>query len=221
MATKKLDTLVIGKGNLQSNATSTEIFASSYPLAQWNSGVSYGVDACAESSGVIYRSLTSGNIGNTPASSPSSWEVLIQVAQDGMIAVIVAGIISDIQIRVNGLWQGVLGQPQQITLANNVSGNLAFQLPYAALHSATIEYTITRGSNYQKGTLRYVANGTIGETGALLQNYDVAEIVSTAPVSITWDADIDPTGNFVELRYSSDNQPTLPITMSYTITGWN
>lgn len=219
MSTKKLDSLIIGKGSALSNGTSTEFFVSTVPLATWNSGTTYGVDACAEYAGSIYRSLVGSNTGNTPSSNPSDWEILIETAQDGMVAVIVAGANSGLDVRGGGEWGSLSNQPLSTTLGNNQSAALAFRIPYASQHSATIEYTITRGTNYQKGTLRYAANGNIGESGVQLSAYDIVDI-GPGNVNVLFDADIDGTGNYVEIRYNSDNSgPTG--TMTYTIVGWN
>lgn len=59
----------------------------SYPIGidrgTWNSGVLYYIGEKVTYAGSLYRSLTDENVGNTPTSSPTYWEIYVQKGADG------------------------------------------------------------------------------------------------------------------------------------------
>jgi hypothetical protein len=55
------------------NATYAQ-WAAPASAPNWNSGITYPAGAFVSSDAVIYKSLTAGNIGNSPVNSPSDWQ---------------------------------------------------------------------------------------------------------------------------------------------------
>jgi hypothetical protein len=62
------------------------------PLGSFTASTSYAVnDVVSFTDGNSYLSRASGNLANTPSSSPSSWQVLAQKGNTGAVASITAG----------------------------------------------------------------------------------------------------------------------------------
>jgi len=162
--------------------------------------------------GNIASNTTSASF-TASASTPSP-----MTGQDGDVHVKVAGINSDIYIRVNSQWISLLGAPLSTTLTNNSSGT-AISFPAAAFRFMTIEYSIVRGSNMRSGTLKVLNDGTIGPTGANMSDYAVTDL-GAGDVGVSFGAQVDGGGSNVELTYVSDNQPGPSIDMKYTLKGW-
>lgn len=65
MAKQKIDGLLIGRGNLTSNARSTFAFSSSLAVGAWNNTLSYPIEAVVEYSNYYYRSIVNfGSFSN-------------------------------------------------------------------------------------------------------------------------------------------------------------
>ena len=61
------------------------------PAGDFTASTSYSTNDVAFTDGNSYLSRTSGNLANTPSSSPSSWQVLSQKGNTGAVASITAG----------------------------------------------------------------------------------------------------------------------------------
>ncbi|MGH7241143.1 MAG: hypothetical protein ACREGB_02485, partial [Candidatus Saccharimonadales bacterium] len=118
MAQQKLEALIVGKGNMLSSTGSTTVIAGSNQIDFYSSVVAYDAENIVEYSGKIYRSLTNTNTNNQPDISPTDWEVYLTSVQDGMLAVAVAGINSDLRMRINGAWTSAIGKPQSASLVD-------------------------------------------------------------------------------------------------------
>jgi hypothetical protein len=55
------------------NSVITVVQASTTGTSAYSSGTTYGIGDVVNSAGLIYQSIIAGNVGNTPASSPSAW----------------------------------------------------------------------------------------------------------------------------------------------------
>lgn len=218
MAKSKDEVLLVGPGDIRTNTDSAAIFASTTPLALWSSVTAYAVDNVVEYSGNLYRAAQAGT-NHTPSTSPTYWVLIHTGVKDGDIACVVAGFLSDLNIRQAGVWVSILNVPVTVSLPNNVSGQLAARFPISIARSATIQYVIQNGSAYRTGTLRYDSNGVIGPTGSQISDTNVVDV--GGDVGIQFDSDVDGTGTFVEVLYTSTNLSVSPATMRYTIQKWS
>lgn len=218
MALRQIDALQLGPVIPGSETSSAQLFSSTVPMAAWSSGTSYAVNNAVESAGAIYRSLVGSNLGNTPSSSPSEWLLILSSIKDGDVCYVVAGYLSDINIRINGTWTSILGLPTMVNLANNTSGQVA-QFPLSIARAATIQYSITNGGPNRVGTLRWNSDGTIGLSGVALSDFDNVDI--NGDVMITFDAQVDGTGTYVQLLYTSTSTNGSPAQMNFTMQQWN
>lgn len=62
--------LVLGDGFVRFYSMGAEVAP---PSTAYAAGTTYALDAYVTSGGIVYRSLQAGNLGNTPASSPTWW----------------------------------------------------------------------------------------------------------------------------------------------------
>ena len=219
MAKQKIDGIILGKGAINANTTSSQQFASASTMGPWNVSTSYPADAMVEYLDKYYRSLHATNLGNTPSTSLADWEVFSLTAQDGDVAFIVGGITSDIMIRNNGLWISLLGIQLFFSLADNTPSQMWLSILASVAKSATIEYTIDRGANSRRGTLRYESDGTPGPTGASLSDSNVVDI-GPGDVGVTFSSQVDGTGLLVQLLADTDNQ-AMTATLKYVLRGWS
>jgi hypothetical protein len=217
MAIQQLDALQIGPFAPGSAANSSQVFSSTTTMGLWSSSISYAANNCVEYNGKVYRSLAGSNLNNQPDTSPASWTPILNSVKDGDVCLVVAGLFSDINIRQNGIWQTVLGVPVTVSLPNNTSG-LAVRFPLSIARAATIQYSIKNGAANRVGTLRYNSDGTIGPTGVSIS--DTNNVDQGGDVGITFDADVDGTGMYVELNYTSTDLNVSPATFQYTIQRW-
>ena len=217
MANQKNEVLSIGTGAINSNTSTARVFASSVTMGTWSSTTSYPIEAAVEYSGAIYKSLSAGNLNNTPSATSSLWQLIATSVHDGDTCHVIAGYLSDIQIRSNGTWLSALNLPFNVSLANNTSGLVA-RFPLTVARAATIQYSIINGSAYRTGTVRYNSNGVIGSTGTVISDSNIVDI--GGDVGIVFDVDVDGTGTYVELTYTSTNLNSSPAQMSYTIQRW-
>jgi hypothetical protein len=218
MAKQKIDLLILGKGAINANTTSSQQFTSTVPMDTWSASTSYPVDGAVEYSGRYYRSLQTGNLNNQPDVSPTYWEVLSVEVRDGDVVTIVAGILSDIMVRNNGRWVSLLNVPVTVALADNTAAQLVVQVPLTIARGATIEYSVVRGLNERRGTLRYQSDGTVGTTGAALSDTNNVD-VGAGDVGVTFDALVDGGGTNVQLIADTDSQGSSAV-VKYTLRGW-
>lgn len=164
MATQKSDIIVIGKGAMNSNASSAQIFASKSAVDYWSIGTTYNTENCVEDSGNIWRSLTNSNTGNTPSSSPTQWELILKNIKDGDACFIVNGASSDLMMRVNSIWNTLGNKPYVISLNDNqIAPATAFTYLGAAFPYAQIELRVRRNNSYSsafKKTYEVLNDGT-------------------------------------------------------------
>lgn len=96
-----------------------------------------------------------------------------------------------------------------LSIANNATANV-ISVAAASNRNLIVDYSITRSTNYETGTLYIVHDGTTAQVA-------VGNVVSGSP-GVTFSADIS-AGN-LRLRYTSDNSgPTG--TMKYEVRRWN
>lgn len=219
MAKQKIDGLILGKGAINANTTSSQQFSSTSPMGTWLMATPYPLDAMVEYSGKYYRSLSAGNTGNQPDTSPTFWEIFSNEVRDGDVAIIVAGVLSDIMVRNNTRWISLVGIPIFASLNDNQLGQLLFQIPLSVARGATIEYTVQRGLDERRGTMRYQSDGNVGPTGAALADYDNVDI-GAGNVGTTFSAEVDGTGTFVQIYGDTDNQG-FPALIKYVLKGWS
>lgn len=67
-----------------------------YPpmIAQWESGITYGIGDYVQYGALFFKSLTSPNLGNVPPTSPANW---VGIANDELAGVVMKGETSSIQ----------------------------------------------------------------------------------------------------------------------------
>jgi len=123
-----------------------------------------------------------------------------------------SGVLSDIYLKRNGVWNSLLGTPLSVTLANNTTAT-AFQFPFAVFPSMTVEYTVTRGTNIRQGTLKVLNDGLT----AVLNDGNINDL-GAGNVGVNFSASIS--GSNVDISYTSDNQPGPTITLQYTLRGY-
>lgn len=214
MANQKIDTLTLGKGQMNSTTSSAQIFASTSPVSFWNASVSYNVEACVEHSGKIWRSLVNSNVGNVPASG-AQWELILKNVKDGDACFVIAGAFSDLLIRANGLWQSLGAKPYIVALNDNQAVPAsAFTYNGSAFPYAQIELRVRRNNSYSsafKRTYEVLNDGT-------------SEIqFSSDGVSIGADTGVvfspSITTGVVSFNYTSTNLGQA-ITLEYTIKGF-
>lgn len=164
MATQKVDSLIIGKGAMNSNTSSAQIFASKLAVSTWDIASTYATEACVEYSGNIWRSLVNSNIGNTPSSSPTQWELILKNTKDGDACFVINGVSSDLMIRSNNIWQSLGNKPYSIDLNDNqVAPATAFSYLGSAFPYAQIELRVRRNNAYSsafKRTYEVMNDGT-------------------------------------------------------------
>lgn len=214
MATQKTDILTIGKGAMNSNASSAQIFASTSAVSIWNISSSYDSETCVEYSGNIWRSLISGNLGNTPASG-AQWELILKNVKDGDACFVIDGAFSDLLIRSNGLWQSLGAKPYTVSLNDNQAiATSAFTYLGSAFPYAQIELRVRRNNAYTsafKRTYELLNDGT----SDLQFSSDGVSI--GADTGVTFSPSI--TTGTVTFDYTSTNLGQ-PITLEYTIKGF-
>ena len=226
MSKQKVDGLLIGRGDLTSNARTSFIFASSYQLGPWFNNLAYPIEAVAEYSGKYWRVIAAG-LGSgpnpTPDTDPTHWEIHHPQIKDGDIAAIVPGTspnpASDTMIRNNGVWTSLIGLPILIVLADNTLGQTFLSIPLALASGATFEVTIDRFPNKRRMNLRYVSDGTVGPTGASISEYNDQDI-GAGDVGVTFNAQVNGGGTAVDILADTDSQPAIPILVKYTFKGW-
>jgi hypothetical protein len=164
MSVQKVDSLIIGKGAINSNAQSAQIFASTLAVGVYSASTSYVDQACVEYSGAIYRSIGGSNLGNTPSSSPTVWEVIIKTIQDGDACFVVNSGNSDLQIRLNGVWSSFGGKPYSLSLNDNQTSPIAaFSYPGSAMPYAILEVRVRRNNGFSSAkvyTYNVVTDGS-------------------------------------------------------------
>lgn len=184
-------------------------------MGVWSSSFGYAVNNCVEYGGQVFRSLQNSNTNNTPAAGSAYWQLILTSTKDGDVCFVVLGASSDINLRVNGTWISVTSVPIVFSLTNNVSDQLVAQFPLASARAAVGEYSISNNGPYRTGELRWNSNGVVGDTGVALSDSNVVDV--GGDVGITFDADVDVTGTYVELTYSSTNLNASPATMKLTL----
>lgn len=219
MARQKLDGILLGKGSMISNGTSSQVLASATPVETWSSATAYIIDSVVEYSGRIYRSLVNPNTNNQPDVSPTQWEVYSTYVQDGDLAVVVGGLLSDVQVRNSGQWRSLLGVPITVTLADNTSSQLVLSILLTVARTATLDYSVERGSNFRRGTLRYASDGTVGPTGVSIQDFGVVDS-GPGDVGVTFQGQVNGGGTHVELLADTDSQGSTA-TLKYFLRGWS
>lgn len=214
MAIQKFDGLLIGKGNILSNGSSARQLTSSAPMAVYSAALSYSADAMVEYSGSYYRSISNGNLGNTPSSVSSYWELYSQDVKDGDIAFIVAGVFSDIMIRTNTRWLSILNLPLSGSLNDNTTGQVLIEVPISVARGGVVDYSVQRGVNERRGTIRYQSNGSIVN----ISDHGIID-VGAGDVGVTWDAQLDVGLTKIQIIGDTDSQGT-PASVKYTLRGW-
>lgn len=214
MATQKTDILTIGKGAMNSNTSSAQIFASTSAVSIWNVSSSYAQETCVEYSGNIWRSLISSNLGNTP-SAGTQWELILKNVKDGDACFVVDGAFSDLLIRSNGIWQSLGAKPYIVELNDNQSTPAnAFTYLGSAFPYAQIELRVRRNNAYTsafKRTYEILNDGT----SDLQFSSDGVSIGADTGVNFS----LSITTGTVAFDYTSTNL-SQPITLEYTIKGF-
>lgn len=221
MAIQKFDGLLIGKGALTTNTASARILTSTYTMGVYDPTINYNIaDAVVEYLGSYFRTKASGaNIGNLPGPSSAYWEPLAIGVKDGDIVCVVSGVKSDIMIRNNSRWVSLIGIPQETILSDNSTGQLFIQIPLAVARGATIEFSAQRGAYERRGTIRYQSDGNIGLSGVSLSDTNNVD-VGAGDVGITFDAQVDGTGIYVQVLADVDSQG-VPAYLKYVLRGWS
>ncbi len=119
MATQKIDSILLGRGALNDNAYSPAFFTSNSPVDYWSNSTTYAQYNCVEHGGIVYRSKTAGNLGNTPSSSPANWEVLYKGTKDGDFAVII-GSGATLMQRQGGFWLVFGNHPAKVIIYDEI-----------------------------------------------------------------------------------------------------
>jgi hypothetical protein len=215
MATTKQDIIIIGKGAMNSNASSAQIFASKSAVSFWDTAITYNIETCVEYSGNIWRSLTNSNIANNPASSPTQWELILKNTKDGDACFVINGASSDLMMRVNSIWETLGNKPYIISLNDNqVSPTSAFTYLGTAFPYAQIELRIRRNNSYSsafKKTYEVLNDGTTD----LQFSADGVSIGADTGVVITPSI----TAGTVSFDYTSTNL-SQAISLEYTLRGF-
>lgn len=219
MARQKIDGVILGKGASNSNATSSQMFSSTAQMGAWSNSLSYPADAMVEYSGKYYRSLHGTNLNNQPDTSTADWELYSPLVHDGDVAIVLAGILSDVQVRNNGAWISLAGIPLLTVLNDNSSGQIFLAMLLSVAKSATIEYTIDRGSNSRRGTLRYMSDGTPGVAGVSLSDTNNVDI-GAGDVGVTFGAQVNSPGTIAQILADVDSQSGIPAIVKYVVKGW-
>lgn len=214
MAIQKFDGLLIGKGDLRSNGSSVRQFASSAPIDSYSALLAYPLDAMVEYSGSYYRSLVAGNLGNTPNTSSSSWEIYSQDAKDGDVGFVIAGVFSDIMIRVNSRWISILNLPLSVSLQDDLTNQVLFEVPISIARGGVIDYSIQRGVNERRGTIRYLSDGSVVN----MSDHGIID-VGAGNVGVTWNAQLDVGLTKIQILGDTDSQG-IGASIKYTIRGW-
>lgn len=217
MATQKFDGLLIGKGAINQNTTSTRLLASSATMDFWFISYAYPLDCVVEYSGSYYRSLVGANLGNQPNTSPSQWEILAIGSKDGDMVSVVNGTISDLMIRTNSRWVSLVGLPISATLADATLGQTLLSIPLTVATGAVLEYTINRGANIRRGTLKFQSDGNLGVAGVVVSDHDIVDI-GPGDVGVDFSGIVDGFGN-VQILADTDAQGSNPL-VKYAIKGW-
>lgn len=219
MAIQKVESLLIGRGDLLNNTKSSFVFSSSYPLATWDANIPYPIEAVVEYNSKYWRAITSG-IGYGPNPTPdidtSNWALLSNSPKDGDIAYIVAGFSSDVNLRQNSVWVSLSNTPISGTINNNSTGNPLNSLnllPLSVARAATIEYSISNNGAYRIGTMRYNSDGS----SVQLSDTDIVDI--GGDVGVTFDAAV--VGSSIQISYDSVNLNPSPGTINYRILRWS
>jgi hypothetical protein len=216
MATQKIDVLALGRGDLSNNANAAIVFSANNIVALYSAGTTYSQYNVVEYSGNVYRSKINSNTGNTPSSSPSSWETMYIGVKDGDVAYVFSGANSTTLQRINSLWQDLAGQPATVALVDGqVSPADAFVFLANGKSYAQVNYTIRRGSDQSRK--RFGTYNVSNDNFSTVQyDHGYNQIGADVEVTVSWAL----TGGNVRMQYTSVSEG-LPIELRYTIKGWN
>lgn len=214
MATSKQDSVIIGKGAINANTQSAQLFSSTAAVALWSSTTTYADQQCVELSGNIYRSIQGSNLNQNPASTPAYWELIIKTVHDGDCCFVVAGGVSDLQIRISGIWTSFGGKPYIVNLNDNQASPIAaFSYPGSALPYAILEVRVRRNNTYASSkvyTYNVVTDGVNVQFSSSGVELGVDTGVTFIPTVVTGQ---------IQFQYTSTNL-SQPITLEYSLKGF-
>lgn len=233
MAIQKFQGLRIGNGDLLSKNIESEIFVSNLEPnsgtvsnSPWNSSTSYSLGQNVTYLGRYWTSLTAGNLGNQPDTSPANWEevhgkdgdIWIKVPADGFPT---GGPDAQLYIKASSEWVP-LSDTNPFTAYlndNQVAADTAFEYPLSLFPYAEITYTIRRDTipalvpsygKYKQGKYKVLYNGVDVDW-----THEFSEVGNDVGVSISFDVN----SGKVRARYTSSSQ-SQDIELRYIIRGW-
>lgn len=236
MALQKFERLRLGAGNIQQKDGECELFVSkNEPRNGSIAGATSYAAANSYSIGnvVIYKteyyvSLTNGNIGNAPDTSPLQWSLIN--GKDGDIWIKVPDVAdyraggSDVEmyIKNNGNWVAVTNANPLTVILNDgvVVPTVTISYPAVLLPYAQIKYTLRRDvipavvpsyAQIQEGNMSIITDGSAAN---FVHDYSSNGIEIGVDFSVAVNA-----GN-VEISYTSNAQ-TKDIEFRYILKGWN
>ena len=200
-------------------------FDGAFTTTAWVNATSYNIGDAVVVNGQVYNAVQA-HISSSGVNDPESdtynpsgigtfWKLVDGRAGDLWLKN--SGGSSDLYIKAGDVWRPIYGAPLSIALSDNTSAT-AFSFPAAILSAATIEYSIIRGTNRRMGEMKVINNGTVGISGASLNDYAVTEI-GAGSVGVTLGAQVN-VSNQVEVTYVTDSQ-SLSGTMKIVIKGWD
>jgi hypothetical protein len=211
MSTQKVDVLIVGKGAINSNSNAAHILSSNTGITAWSNVSTYATGNVVEYTGNLWRSLQNSNTGNTPASGSSFWELVCPGAQDGDVAIVMAGSNSDIILRKAGVWVSITNTSVSVSIPSNSTNFVWLSVPLSTVSKAFIDYSITRGSNLRNGDLNVITDGSTAQ----VVEYAINAIGSDA--GVTFDAVVS--GSNLNFLATTDAQVSNA-DVTYTLKGW-
>jgi hypothetical protein len=175
MSIQKVESIIIGSGDMTNNATASRFYA--------DSGVPNPV-----------------------------------LGKDGDVYMRVAGVNSDLLMKISGEWVSLAGRPVLAAFAPSLVDSLWLSLPLSSFRYAFIDYTIQRGTQYQQGRIEVLSDGTPGPSGASIIVFDINEI-GGGTVGVDFSAQVNGSGTAFEVRVTTDAQANL-INIKYVLKSW-
>lgn len=170
---------VKGKVNISGEKIQFDIDLASDPAIQpdWDSGTTYALDDLVTYSGATYKSLQAGNLNKQPDSEPTWWVEAPEEENSFAQQVYYNTTINKFKYFDGTEWRPIGGElPTTVTFTDNTTDNVLLSVPVASFNMLQVDFSIKRGTAWERGTLWVTSDGSdasISATGSGIGDPDI------------------------------------------------